>query len=438
MQEFANPPSLRNAIFDLLSSVKLATDENVKLLDYTIQLFKNNGLFSDYYGYHNVDHELEVTYVTLLSGIHSLEENYLSKSDLNYLFASALLHDFDPDKSMDKPHEKNVIRFISKDQNIQKLLADANLDQNLICAIISRTVYPWIGDVVTNTEKLIQDYFSKSEIKDNKERQKHFRDLGHFLSISDRIGGYSLGDFQKAMEMSKMNAHSSSWHPAFIVRRSVVFFEDMLNNEPDMCQRVLNGLPKHMRKNFLDNIVGFMKLRQEEIQIYNQFVYDGLPLVPCIQKSTLSDDILDELLAIYRELPKPLQFTRDDFIESISDPETILNMLRIGDSNGRIIGFAKGGPLEKYNFDLDFEDRNRGKNNTVFLEPVAIKNGYWGFHGGRELRQLFMMQVQSKGYKFMTSFAMRDVIDERKENDKNVVFVKKFDPERWDYFRVTL
>ena len=438
MQEFANPPSLRNAIFDLLSSVELATEENVKLLDYTIQLFKSNGLFSDYYGYHNVDHELEVTYVTLIAGKHSLEENYISKTDLNYLFASALLHDFDPDKSIDKPHEKNVIQFISKDTTIQKLLADANLDQNLICAIISRTVYPWAGDIITNTEKLIQNYFSNSEIKDDNEKQKHFRELGHFLSISDRIGGYSLGDFQKAMEMAKMNAHSSSWHPAFIVRRSVVFFEDMLNNEPDMCQRVLNGLPKHMRKNFLDNIVGFMKLRQEEIQIYNQFVYDGLPLVPCIQKSTLSDDVLDELLSIYRELPKPLQFTRDDFIESIRDPETILNMLRIGDSNGQIIGFAKGGPLEKYNFDLEFEDRNRGKKNTVFLEPVAIKNGYWGFHGGRELRQLFMMQVQSKGYKFMTSFAMRDVIDERKENDKNVVFVKKFNPERWDYFRVTL
>ena len=96
MQEFANPPSLRNAIFDLLSSIKLATDENVKLLDYTIQLFQNNGLFSDYYGYHNVDHELEVTYITLLSGKHSLEENYISRNDLNYLFASAILHDFDP------------------------------------------------------------------------------------------------------------------------------------------------------------------------------------------------------------------------------------------------------------------------------------------------------------------------------------------------------
>ena len=147
---------------------------------------------------------------------------------------------------------------------------------------------------------------------------------------------------------------------------------------------------------------------------------------------------IDELLSIYRELPKPLQFTRDDFTESIQDPDTILNTLRIGTPSGPIIGFAKGGPLEKYNFDSQFEDRNRGKNNTVFLEPVAIKNGYWGFHGGREIRQLFMMQVQSKGYKFMTSFAMRDVIDERKKNDKNVVFVKKFDPERWDYFRVTL
>ena len=438
MQEFANSPSLRNGIFDLLSSLNLATDANVKLLDYTIQLFKNNGLFSDYYGYHNVDHELEVTYVTLLSGKHALEENYISKNDLNYLFVSALLHDFDPEKSVDKPHEKNVIQYILKDENIQKLLSDANLDKNLICAIISRTVYPWTGDIIINTENLIQNYFSNTEIKDNKERQKHFRDLGHFLSVADRIGGYSLGDFQKAMEMAKMNAHSSSWHPALIVRRSVVFFEDMLNNEPDMCQRVLNGLPKHMRKNFLDNIVGFMKLRQEEIQIYNQFVFDELPLVPCIQKSTLSDDVLDELLSIYRELPKPLQFTRDDFIESIRDPDTILNMLRIGNSTGKIIGFAKGGPLEKYDFDFEFEDKNRGKNNTVFLEPIAIKNGYWGFHGGRELRQLFMMQVQSKGFKFMTSFAMRDVIDERKKNDKNVVFVKKFDPERWDYFRVAL
>ena len=122
MQEFANPHSLRNGIFDLLSSIKLATVENVKLLDYTTELFNKNGLSSDYYGYHNIDHELEVTYVTLLSAINLLNEKKISLDDTKYLFASALLHDFDPSKSADKPHEKNVIQFISKDKTIQNLL----------------------------------------------------------------------------------------------------------------------------------------------------------------------------------------------------------------------------------------------------------------------------------------------------------------------------
>ena len=198
MQEFVTSPSLRNGIFDLLSSAKMASDANVKLLDFTIELFKDNGLFSDYYGYHNVDHELEVTYVTLLSGIHAMHDGYLTLDDLNYLYASALLHDFDPEKAMDKPHEKNVIQFISKNKTIQKLLTEANLDQNLICALISRTVYPWKGDIITKTNKLINNYFLKSKIKNDKKQQEHFSNLGHFLSVADRIGGYSLGDFPKS------------------------------------------------------------------------------------------------------------------------------------------------------------------------------------------------------------------------------------------------
>ena len=179
-----------------------------------------------------------------------------------------------------------------------------------------------------------------------------------------------------------------------------------------------------------------MKLRQEEIQIYNKFTYEGLNLVPCIEKSS-NEELIDSLLEIYRELPRPLQFTREDFVESVHDEQTILNTLRVADSKGPIIGFAKGGPLESYNFQSEINDINYGKNNTIFLEPIAIKNGYWGFHGGREIRQLFMMQVHSKGYKFMSSFAMREVIEHRKKNDKNIEFVKKFDPEKWDYYRVT-
>ena len=437
MQEFANPHSLRNGIFDLLSSIELANDDNVKLLDYTTELFNKNGLSSDYYGYHNIDHELEVTYITLLSATNLLNQKKFSVDDVKYLFASALLHDFDPSKSADKPHEKNVIEFITEDKTIQGLLKNASLDPAIICALISRTVYPWSGSTKTITEKQMKNYFDTSSVtKDKPELCEHFKMLGHFLSVADRIGGYALGDFGKAMEMAKMNAHASGWHPALIVRRSVSFFEDMLNNDAELCELLLNSIPKHMRKNFLDNITSFMKLRQEEIQIYNKFTYEGLALVPCIEKSS-NEDLIDSLLEIYRELPRPLQFTREDFVESVHDDSTILNTLRVGNSKGPIIGFAKGGPLESYNFQSKINDKNYGKGNTIFLEPIAIKNGYWGFHGGREIRQLFLMQVHSKGYKYMTSFAMRDVIQHRKKNEKTIEFVKKFDPEKWDYYRVS-
>ena len=164
----------------------------------------------------------------------------------------------------------------------------------------------------------------------------------------------------------------------------------------------------------------------------------GLRLVPTIEKNTNHDEFIDALVEIYKELPKPLQFTREDFVESIHDKDTILNTLRIGGSRGPIIGFAKGGPLEKYNFDAQLNDENYGKQNTVFLEPIGIKHGYWGFHGGREIRQLFMLQVQSQEFVYMTSFAMRDVIEHRIQNEEGIEFVKKFDPERWDYYRVTL
>ena len=439
MQEFANLHSLRNGIFDLLSSVNIATKQNTELLDYTIGLFNKNGLSSDYYGYHNIDHELEVTYVTLISAIHSLNTKKFDLDDVKYLFAAALLHDFDPGKTVDRPHEKSVIDFIKQDKTIQQLLEDAVIDSKLICALISRTVYPWSGKIKADAEKEIKNYLISSSLtKDSNEKQEHFFNLGHFLSISDRVGGYCLGDFSKAMEMAKMNAHASGWHPALIVRRAVIFFEDMLNNESDMSEQVLNGIPRHMRKNFLDNIVSFMKLRQEEIQIYNKFTYEGLKLVPMIEKNTKHDEFINALLEIYKELPRPLQFTREDFVESIHDKDTILNTLRIGDPSGPIIGFAKGGPLEKYNFQFKINDDNYGKNNTIFLEPLALKNGYWGFHGGREIRQLFLMQAQSQEFQYMTSFAMRDVIQYRIKNSSGIEFVKKFDPERWDYYRVTL
>ena len=134
--------------------------------------------------------------------------------------------------------------FITEDKTIQGLLKNASLDPAIICALISRTVYPWSGSTKTITEKQMEKYFDTSSVtKDKPELCEHFKMLGHFLSVADRIGGYALGDFGKAMEMAKMNAHASGWHPALIVRRSVSFFEDMLNNDAELCELLLNSIP---------------------------------------------------------------------------------------------------------------------------------------------------------------------------------------------------
>ena len=69
--------------------------------------------------------------------------------------------------------------------------------------------------------------------------------------------------------------------------------------------------------------------------------------------------------------------------------------------------------LRHTNYDSEIKDANYGLNNTAFMEPLAIRMGYWGQSGGREMRLLFNMQAQAKGYKYLTSFALRDVISSR-------------------------
>ena len=68
------------------------------------------------------------------------------------------------------------------------------------------------------------------------------------------------------------------------------------------------------------------------------------------------------------------------------------------------------GPLERYQIREDITDENRGRGNTVFLEPLVLKMGYWGLRGGSEMRHLFIMLAHSKKYQYLTSFALRDVI----------------------------
>ncbi|QUC65659.1 HD domain-containing protein [Nitrosopumilus sp. K4] len=432
---------MRNEILSLIVESGLEGDCFTEMLDYTIELFETQGLGTDYYGYHNINHELEVTYIALLSAnLNNDGLNKFSKEDLKYLYAAALFHDFDPQKSVDKPHEESVLKFLSMDRKLRKLLDDAKLDLEIIKVLILRTTYPWSGKLKANAESQIKECFRNSELtRNDEELQEHIMKLGWYLSVVDRISGYALGDFSKAMEMAKMNAHALAWRPSLIVRSSVAYFEELLNKETEMCKTILKSLPKQMRKNFFDTVLSFMHIRQQEISIQANYAYENLKLVPTIEKMTTREDpdFIKSVYSIFLELPKPLQFNKDKFEESVKNPNVILNTLRVNDKNGEIVGFAKGGPLESYQLRPEIRDENYGLNNTVFLEPLALKMGYWGLKGGSEMRHLFIMQAHSKKYQHLTSFALRDVIRARIDKE-DAEFVTLFDPERWDYYRIKI
>ena len=437
MQMFANTQVMRNNILDLLIENGLDADCYIEMLDYTIDLFESRGLGRDYYGYHNINHELEVTYFSLL--VSKQEKIKFTHEDIKYLYVAALFHDFDPEKSVDKPHEQSVLKFISTDRKLSQLIKAANIDLEIIKVLILRTTYPWMGELKKNAEEQIKECFHNSELtRNNIEYQKHVMDMGWYLTVVDRVSGYALGDFSKAMEMAKMNAHALAWRPSLIVRSAVAYFEELLNKETEMVTPVLKVLSNEMRKNFFDTVLSFMRIRQQEITIQADCAYKNLRLVPTIEcMSTRNDpEFINSLHSILLELPRPLQFL-DNFEKSVKDPDTIITTLRLNGKDGEIVGYAKGGSLENYNLREEIRDENYGLGNTVFLEPIAVKMGYWGLKGGSEMRHMFVMQAHSKKFKYLTSFALRDVINARIEKEQ-AEFVAQFDPERWDYYRIKI
>jgi len=441
MQDSSNDHPLKTQIQELLVSSgteKIACYN--KMLNYTIEIFETQGLGKDYYGYHNLDHELEVTYITLLAAVWEKKLKKLDQSDVEYLYAAALFHDVDPQKIFDGPLEESVVRFISLDRELRKFLDEAELDIDIIMALILRTSYPWAGEFTQRPEIQMNECFQRSEITRNKpEKQEHYKKLGWFLSVADRIGGYAIGDFSVSMEKAKKNAHAFGWHPSTIVRMSVNYFEYLLNNETQMCRRVLHALPIEVRKNFMDTVISFMTLRQEEIRIESKFEYEDHKFQTRIDsmQERNSDKYINTLTSIYNELPKPLQLQKFGFAKSILDPDAIVTTLRLSDADNTIVGYAKGGPLENYQLYAGIEDENYGKKNTIFLEPIAMTMGYWGLGGGTRLRKVFSLLANTKRYRYLTSFALRDLI-QKKMGSENVDFVAMLDPEHWDYYRIDL
>ena len=426
-----------------------------RIIRHAVSEFSKKGLGSDYYGYHNIDHELEAAYFTLLAanGQNKEEEkannNKFSVDDIKYLFVASLFHDYDPLKQFDKPHEDAVEWFLRNDDKIKGFIKAVGINIDIVVAIIHRTAYPFRGKIAEHAEKRMEELFTYAGIADHDTKtRKHYQDLGWFLSVSERIAGYALGGLERSMELARTNAHALGWHPSRINEESVKYFS-ILKEEKEMFERVLCAVPDGYRKNFYDNVAAFKEAWANEIEIRNSIRRGKMSLISIVEKTIEHEEVVleptvrESVLNIHRELHLPVGIKDEKrFRKSLNRSDTILITLRVvkddNDKFGEIVGYAKGGPLENYNLRRGTHDKNWGKKNTAYMEWISIKPGYWGETGGHILRIEFLKEAKRRGYSYITSYVHRNVIMQRVNKGENIEIVQKYDPDMLDYYRVNV
>ncbi|MGZ5471341.1 MAG: hypothetical protein ACXWE0_06680, partial [Nitrososphaeraceae archaeon] len=185
---------LKNRIIQVGNSLGISTKWLNKTLEHAITEFSSNGLGVDYYGYHNIKHELEATYFTLLAVFGQKNNNrndIFDLMDVKYLFTSALYHDFDPLKRFEKPNEDAVESYIRNDKKIKESIDEAGLDIDIVIAIIHRTAYPFQDEIAEHAIARMNQLFTDAGITNNDtKKRKHYEELGWFLSVSERVAGY--------------------------------------------------------------------------------------------------------------------------------------------------------------------------------------------------------------------------------------------------------
>jgi hypothetical protein len=181
-----------------------------RILRHAISEFSKEGLGPDYYGYHNIDHELEAAYFTLLAASSQPSNRSLfTQEEITYLFVAALFHDHDPLKQFDKPHEDAVEHIVRNDPRIQQFVRDVGLNINIVLALIYRTAYPFRGEIAEHVTARMKELFDAAGInEEDLPTRTRFTNMGWFLSVAERIAGYALGDFHHAMDLARRNAHA--------------------------------------------------------------------------------------------------------------------------------------------------------------------------------------------------------------------------------------
>ena len=430
---------LKDRIIKLATELDLQENWVRRVVRHAVSEFSKKGLGHDYYGYHTIDHELEATYFTLLVA-KGLRNSELSDEDISYLFVSALFHDFDPLKEFDKPNEESIEWFLRHDPRIENFIREVGISIDIVMALIHRTAYPFQGEIKEKTMRRIQELLTSAGIPEHDiSTRRHYEDLGWLLSVSERVAGYALGDFTRSTELAKRNAHALGWHPSVINVESVKYFS-ILKEEREIVDRVLQAVPEDYRKRFHDNVAAFKEAWDKEMEIRNMLLKKQLVLIPVVEEMRidLNSALRETLVRLYRALPPPIRVEENNFVRTLTNKDTVLVTLRLNNDHGTVVGYAKGGPLEDYKLRKGTHDENMGKRNTIYLEAMSIQPGYWGVKWGHKLRLKFLSEAQKKQYKFLSAYAHRNVIEDRTARGEPIDMVRKYDPDKLDYYRLNL
>jgi hypothetical protein len=437
---------LRDKIVRLGTEVGFQDRWLKRILRHAISEFSKKGLGPDYYGYHNIDHELEAAYFTLVAATGPRPDHHIfTQKDIMYLFVAALFHDYDPLKRFDKPHEDAVENIVRSDRKIVRFIEEVGLNIDIVLALIHRTAYPFRGEIAEHAKERMKELFDAAGLApDDIAARTRYANMGWFLSVAERIAGYALGDFQHAMDLARKNAHALGWHPSVINERSVQYFSS-LQDEKEMFDSVMMGVPEWYRRTFYSNEEGFRKAWLEEQEL-RSMKSKSLRMIAVVEGNhsaeakDLDEEVKNSVIQIHREQALPIRVEENEFRRTMSEPDTILVTLRILREDGgvRVVGYAKGYPLEKSRLRRGTTDENFGRYNTAYLEGMGVMKGFWGSSGGHLLRLKFLSEASKRGYKFVTGYAHRDVILQRAKKGESMNIVQRYDPDMLDYYRADL
>ena len=196
----------------------------------------------------------------------------------------------------------------------------------------------------------MNDLFTRAGITDNDSGTRtHYYELGWFLSVCNRIAGYSLGNFEYSKELARLNAHVMGWHPS-VINENFVYYFTALKEEKSMLKPVIQAIPENFRKNFHDNVAGFRQTWDNEVQIRAMLRQKKMNLVIQVEKTgeVIDANLINSIMKMYKEIHAPIPPNEVDFKKSLCAKETILITLRINEQDGTIVGYVNGGPLEEY------------------------------------------------------------------------------------------